>query len=35
MILLKNGTVYAMDEAGVFVGDVKFDQGKLSLSAKI
>ncbi len=29
MILLKNGTVYAMDEAGVFVGDVKFDQGKI------
>ena len=29
MILLKNGTVYTMDEAGVFVGDVKFDQGKI------
>lgn len=29
MILLKNGTVYAMDEAGVFVGDVKYDQGKI------
>ena len=29
MILLKNGTVYTMDDAGVFVGDVKFDQGKI------
>ena len=29
MILLKNGTVYTMDEAGLFVGDVKFDQGKI------
>ena len=29
MILLKNGTVYTMDEAGMFVGDVKFDQGKI------
>lgn len=29
MILLKNGTVYTMDEAGVFAGDVKFDQGKI------
>ena len=29
MILLKNGTVYTMDEAGVFVGDVKFDQGTI------
>ena len=29
MILLKNGTVYTMDEASVFVGDVKFDQGKI------
>ncbi|WP_026881044.1 amidohydrolase [Dielma fastidiosa] len=28
-MLLKNGTVYTMDEAGVFVGDVKFDQGKI------
>lgn len=29
MILLKNGTVYSMSGAGVFTGDVKFDQGKI------
>lgn len=29
MILLKNGTVYTMSEAGVFVGDVKFDNAKI------
>lgn len=29
MILLKNGTVYSMSDAGVFIGDIKFDQGKI------
>lgn len=29
MILLKNGTIYSMSDAGVFTGDVKFDQGKI------